>query len=155
VNLDKQQYIHPHKFGDGLKLLEFGCSANGTLTGLAILLADGNNRGGGDLRSDDPIIGSWAGDRIVVAGDYADGGKFVPEDASGLQEIANEYYVEPYNLPEKVNLYSYACEKFEDVSDRVIRAMANDGYVLNSMREHANRFGGELATILSTLGGNQ
>jgi hypothetical protein len=32
VNLDKKQFLHPHKCGDGLKLLEFGTSANGTLT---------------------------------------------------------------------------------------------------------------------------
>jgi hypothetical protein len=49
VNLDRKEFIHPHRFGDGLKLLEFGCSADGTLTGLAILLACSNGRGGGDL----------------------------------------------------------------------------------------------------------
>ncbi len=69
VNLDKRQYLHPHKFGDGLKLLEFGAGGSGTMCGLAILLADGNGRGGGDLRSNASVIGSWAGDRIVIAGD--------------------------------------------------------------------------------------
>ena len=37
------------RFGDGLKLLEFASSSCATMTALAILLADGNNRGGGDL----------------------------------------------------------------------------------------------------------
>ncbi len=87
-NLDKKQLIDPHDFGDGAKLMEFACSPSGTAGALAVLLADGNGRGGGDCRSENPIIGSWAGDRIVVAGDYADIGKWgfnknIYEDASG------------------------------------------------------------------------
>ena len=31
VNIDKKEFITPSKFGDGLKLLEFGSSANGTI----------------------------------------------------------------------------------------------------------------------------
>ena len=61
VNIKKKQYISPHTFGDGSKLMEFSMSANGVLAGLSILLADGNGRGGGDLNSDNPIVGSWAG----------------------------------------------------------------------------------------------
>ena len=49
INRDKKQFVHPHRFGDGLKLLEFGCSATGTLTALAVLLASGNGRGGGRI----------------------------------------------------------------------------------------------------------
>jgi hypothetical protein len=74
-NVDKKQYLDPHDFGDGLKLMEFGLSARGTLAGLAILLANSNGRGGGDLRADSPhaqMVGSWAGDRLVVCGDYSD-----------------------------------------------------------------------------------
>ena len=72
VNETKKQYIHPHRFGDGYKLCEFGSSSRGTMFALAVLLARGNGRGGGDLRSDDPIVGSWAGDAIVVLGEYTD-----------------------------------------------------------------------------------
>lgn len=57
ANIDKHEFINPHKFGDGLKLMEFGLSATGTLTGLAVLLAASNKsgaRGGGDLH---PWIG--------------------------------------------------------------------------------------------------
>lgn len=74
VNLDKKEYLRPHAFGEGYKLLEFGSSGGGTMAGLSILLANSNGRGGGDLDSDDPIVGSWAGDRIVIAGDYAKAG---------------------------------------------------------------------------------
>jgi len=136
VNVDKKEFIHPHKFGDGLKLLEFGCSSNGTLTGLTILLADGNNRGGGDLRSDNPIIGSWAGDRIVIAGDYADGGKFLPKiTKKELQRIAKESYSEGYQQPDRVNLYHLAQENFRDVSEKVIEAMKEDNYIKEELRK--------------------
>ena len=102
VNLDKNQYIKPHDFGDGAKLMEFGLSGEGVMAALAVLLADGNGRGGGDIRSDSPLVGSWAGDRIVITGDYADAGRFVPADAG-----------------EGVNLYSYTGEHCENISERV------------------------------------
>jgi hypothetical protein len=76
ANLDKKQYLHPHKFDDGLKLMEFGYSSGGTMAALAILLAVGNGRGGGDLKSTHSLIGSWAGDRIAIVGDYVDKGEF-------------------------------------------------------------------------------
>ena len=82
ANLDKKEFLHPHAMGDGLKLLEFGSSSDGTMTGLAILLACSNGRGGGDLHADngtpeqqalaDKIVGRWAGDRIAIIGDYAE-----------------------------------------------------------------------------------
>jgi hypothetical protein len=72
VNADKREYLMPHQLGDGLKLMEFGNSAGGVMTGLAILLAVSNGRGGGDLRYEDPIVGSWGGDRIAIVGDYAE-----------------------------------------------------------------------------------
>jgi hypothetical protein len=89
VNLDKHEYIHPHHLGDGLKLMEFGMSAGGTMSALAILLACSNGRGGGDLHVDESHpafgrIGSWAGDRIAIVGDYAEEGDYPtkPGDAS-------------------------------------------------------------------------
>jgi hypothetical protein len=115
VNLNKKQFLHPHHCGDGLKLLEFGCSANGTLTALAILLADGTNRGGGDLYSNHPVIGSWAGDRIVIAGDYADAGKFTADPAC--------------------NLYHLAKDEYQDVSRLALRAMADDSYIAQEMQK--------------------
>lgn len=75
VNLDKKQYLHPHRFGDGLKLLEFGYNAGGTMTALALLLgeqaADAGRGGGDPYRDSEALVGSWAGDRIAIVGDYA------------------------------------------------------------------------------------
>lgn len=78
-NLDKHEYIHPHQMGDGLKLMEFGNSSSGAMLGLALLLASANGRGGGDLHLDEEhpleeIVGSWAGDRIAIIGDYHEDG---------------------------------------------------------------------------------
>lgn len=83
ANLDKREYLDPHAFGDGLKLLEFGCSSMGTLLGLTLLLRSSDEGGGGDFRLPDEQsgawerIGSWAGDRIVICGDYDAPGKWI------------------------------------------------------------------------------
>jgi hypothetical protein len=110
VNLDKQEYIHPHQFDDGMKLMEFACSGSGTMAGLAILLAEGNGRGGGDLKSENPIIGSWSRDRIVVAGDYAD-----PLGTDGIDDGDD-------------NLFQIS-ESWRDISDQVQDAMNDDHYL--------------------------
>ena len=117
VNIKKKQYISPYIFGDGSKLMEFSMSANGVLAGLAILLADGNGRGGGDLHSTNQIIGSWAGDNIVVTGDYADDGKFVKDVDK--------------------NLYNVASIEGEDISLKVLEALFDDGWFFEEFRKHA------------------
>ena len=85
----------PEGFGHGLKLMEFGCDKTGPMTAVACLLAEQNRdqaRGGGDLHPwnggpgyegrETPsiphaeqerlmhMVGSWAGDRIIIMGDY-------------------------------------------------------------------------------------
>ena len=112
VNLDKKEFIHPHKLGDGLKLLEFGCSKNGTMTVLAILLVNSNGRGGGDIESDSKMVGRWAGDRIVVAGEYGKEGD-VAFDA--YQRCGRGENDEP---PE-----------FRDVSYEALLAVLDDTYI--------------------------
>jgi len=92
TNLDKQEYLHPHKFDDGLKLRELSTSSCGTMTGLAILLAVGNGRGGGDIRSKHPMIGSWAGNRIAIVGDYVEAEEFpvTHEDFDDWKDISEK-----------------------------------------------------------------
>jgi len=116
VNIKKKQYISPYTFGDGSKLMEFSMSANGVLAGLAILLADGNGKGGGDLNSNNPIVGSWSGDNIVIAGDYADDGKWVKETDR--------------------NLYAVASEQGEDISIKVLDALCDDSYFFSEFRKN-------------------
>jgi hypothetical protein len=72
VNLDKREYICPHKLGGGLKLWEQVNNPPGTPVALFILTAAMPvPRGGGDLQPH-PVIGRWAGDRIATIGDYAE-----------------------------------------------------------------------------------
>jgi len=73
VNLDKKEYVHPHRVGCGLKLGEQISSHPGTGTALLILCAAmPASRGNGDLQADPGVVGRWAGDRIALVGDYAE-----------------------------------------------------------------------------------
>jgi hypothetical protein len=118
VNLDKKQYLDPQAFGHGTQLLAFSCFPGGANTALACLLANSNGRGHvhGDLDSENPLVGSWAGDRIVIAGDHAEIG-----DRGELDE--NE------------NLYS-KCSKgtFEDISYKIMAALADDTYIYEGLK---------------------
>ena len=128
VNVKKKEYITPHTFGDGAKLMEFSMSANGVLAGLAILLADGNGRGGGDLNSNSSIVGSWAGDNIVIAGDYADPGKFVKEQDK--------------------NLYLVATDEGEDISLKVLDALCDDRWFFEEFRKNTMFVSDEVNTLI-------
>ena len=69
-NVDKKQKV------DGLsgyKLLEQIGYPKSTATALLLLIANSNGRGGGDVE-EHPLVGSWAGDRVVMQGDYAEEG---------------------------------------------------------------------------------
>jgi hypothetical protein len=121
VNVDKKEYLKPWTFNDGAKLLEFGCSSFSSLTALSILLADGNGRGGGDFMVEDKLVGSWAGDRIVIAGDYADEGKFIE-----VEKQVREKLIKDGN---NSNLYSFAEEHFKDISKKVLQLMLQDDYI--------------------------
>ena len=69
-NVDKKEKVEA--FG-GYKLLEQIGYPKSTSTALFLLIANSNGRGGGDVE-EHPLVGSWAGDRVVVQGDYAEEG---------------------------------------------------------------------------------
>lgn len=77
-NLDKREFICPHKLGVGLKAWEQMASYGGTTAALFALLICSRERGGGDLQGND-AVGRWAGDRIAVVGDYAEDEDLAPE----------------------------------------------------------------------------
>jgi hypothetical protein len=109
VNLDKKEYIDPHKLGAGLKLWEQAVNFPGTPCALLLLTAAYyEKRGGGDLDLDEnwhgrertfpkynvsaapfdkkdypkvaaAVLGRWAGDRIALVGDYAEDSDLAPE----------------------------------------------------------------------------
>lgn len=106
---------------------------------LAILLASGNGRGGGDLHSKNQIVGSWAGDQIVIAGDYMDPGLFLPPDITTeqLQKIATEQFSKGYQDPAKVNLYHLATETWTDISVDIVAALMEDEYIRGDWEREA------------------
>ena len=136
VNVDKREFLHPHKMGDGLKLMEFGNSGDGTMLALALLLADGCRRGG-DYHArkgstpDPALIGRWKGDRIVIAGDYADTG-FTPkpeEWTASERAKLKEHFSDGTKLEEHVNLYAWAESFFEDISLKMRALIECEPYV--------------------------
>jgi hypothetical protein len=77
VNLDKREFINPHKLGSSSMLWEQLVNTPGIGAALIILCAAmPEPRGGGDLKRDDDVarrtIGRWAGDRVCLVGDYAE-----------------------------------------------------------------------------------
>jgi hypothetical protein len=120
VNLDKREFIDPHKLGSGLKLWEQLANDPGVGTALIILTAaQPEPRGGGDLdmqvnwhgserkfpehnTTGGPMpeeypaiaartIGRWAGDRIAIVGDYAEDSDLAAEHkASEIYGLCND-----------------------------------------------------------------
>jgi len=80
-NVDKKEFLNAHNLDNGLKLMEQVGFEKSTATALFMLLANSNGRGGGDARVH-PFVGRWAGDRIVIQGDYAEPGDqgFIEDD---------------------------------------------------------------------------
>ena len=87
-NLDKREFIHAHQINNGLKLLEQCGPGDDPTTSDAVwlLLANSNGRGSGDAPKH-PIVGRWAGDRLLVQGDYAE-----ENDAAYLAEDERATY---------------------------------------------------------------
>jgi hypothetical protein len=92
-NLDKKERIYPHAINNGLKLYEQVGHIGSTSTALFALLANSNGRGGGDFPKHD-LIGHWAGDRILIQGDYAE-----PDDQAAHHESELEAFTD---ISEKV-----------------------------------------------------
>ena len=87
-NKTKKEFVHAHALGCGLKLMEQVGFEQSTSTALWLLLANSNGRGGGDAK-EHKLIGYWAGDRIVVQGDYAE-----PNDPSYLSPRVLDCYTD-------------------------------------------------------------
>lgn len=124
VNLDKREFIHPHKLACGLKLWEQLANHPGIGGPLVVLLAASNGRGGGDFRTDDPdgIIGRWAGDRIAIIGDYAESGDLPATDyAEFIYEACwdeDDDPIDPKN--------PFAPDGFKDISEAVAKIIESE-----------------------------
>jgi hypothetical protein len=97
VNAKKRQYVDPEKFGENQKYSTLLQGKHGLA--VAYLISSG-------LVSDNSLIGSWAGDPIVAAGEYAD------PDLHGIKTASRS--------DRRRNLYQLAEQKFEDISHKAI-----------------------------------
>lgn len=89
-NVDKKELINAHAINSGAKLMEQMGWDKSASSALFLLIANSNGRGGGDA-IEHPLIGRWAGDRVVVQGDYAapDDQGFVLDDGSYIDISTN------------------------------------------------------------------
>jgi hypothetical protein len=160
ANFDRKEFIHPHVFGDGLKLMEFGASGGGTMLGLAALLAASNGpdgRGGGDLHvwdgealgyegrgvEVDPerarwlmenIVGRWAGERVAIIGDYHE-----PTDAKGLcGQLGTPWDTETREAVTEDGQWAPIEGTWRDISRVVLETIQLDYY---TRQEHAKLAG--------------
>ena len=117
VNLTTGEYLAPHHVGAGAKLMEIAYSTEGLMTALTVLIASGNGRGGGDIQTEHPLVGSWAGHRVVLAGDNDDPGKFCKEfsEAVGVAHAEDE----------PPTLYDFALAEGKNISAEVRACFAS------------------------------
>lgn len=95
VNYDKKEIVHPHSIGLGLKQWEHIGFEGGTLAdALYILTMTSPERGSGDLPLT-RVSGRWAGDRVMVVGDYTEASD-LPADMQGdlLYMVAETDYTD-------------------------------------------------------------
>ena len=120
VNLDKKEFLLPHKFGVGLKLREQTGIGNSIPDALFMLLACSNGKGGGDFQDNqNTMIGRWTGDRIAVVGDYAES-----TDLSMMWDAGNIYKMcHNLNECEEYECTADASSHYVDISDLVIPVM--------------------------------
>lgn len=151
-NIDKKEYIDPHCWDDGAKLLEFALSTEGTMTALAILLADGNDRGGGDLHTTSTYVGRWAGDRIVITGDYADAGKFT-DTGDNLYDTVTYYKTGKkvrYDYdPTTLHDETIPNPEWHEVSADVMAALLDDSYIRHDIEEKMKGFKLSMSSAVS------
>ena len=112
ANTTKKEFLHPHKFGSGLKFLEFTLDGCSVMSGLAHLLGQSSD---GVAHDDATVTGRWIGDHVIIVGDY---------DTSGVFDEAMDG------------------NNYTDISNAVIQHMGKDPYVQSRLSEHHRWDGG-------------
>lgn len=99
ANLDAKEKVEPYGIGLGVKQWEHLGEFNGTLADAMYLLCmTSPARGGGDLPRT-IISGRWAGDRVVIVGDYTQNDDLTEVDnAKELYRQIDKEYVDISNF---------------------------------------------------------
>jgi len=109
VNLDKKEYFDPWSIGGVAKLWEW-CVNNQTRL-FPFLLRKSCGSGGGDYPDkESQFLGRWAGDRIVLIGDYDDSGLY-KEAMDNYVNIACQDLVDDFNAFIEVDEYKLEWNK--------------------------------------------
>lgn len=99
VNVDKKEYLDPHSIGMGVKQWEHLSHPQYTMAGsladaMYVLTMTSPARGGGDIPASE-ISGRWAGDRVMVVGDYTEDEDLPAHFMAGqIYGQAQTYYTE-------------------------------------------------------------
>jgi len=141
VNVTKREVIVPSTFNDGLKIMEFGTSGDGTMFAMAMLMNDGYGDGCGE-EIESELIGSWAGDKVIVAGDYGTPYKYIPKKDEGRlllhclvdqlnRKDANDMSPETIIDYAEKNCTLYEWSKFfcKDISKEALAMIVQDHFV--------------------------
>jgi hypothetical protein len=72
ANLSNGEYVDPHSLGMGAKQYEHTLFAGDIAHAMYLLTMTSVARGGGDWPNIEGVSGRWAGDRVVVLGDYTE-----------------------------------------------------------------------------------
>lgn len=110
ANVDKKQFLHPHRYDNGMKLMEWSYKGNRLVNTLLNLM-----------------MGDWKGDRVYVVGDYADMSNADEVWYQTYKELADEFGIKDGNYqqyPDEYSLHAYAEAHFEHV-DMVGQMAAN------------------------------
>ena len=105
VNLDKKEYVCPWCIGQVAKLWEWSANPHGSI--FTLLLRKSTDGGGGDFYgyhnghgegtpvvNPNGVVGRWAGDRVVLVGDYDE--SHLWDQLSAYRNISREI-VEAWN----------------------------------------------------------
>jgi len=120
VNLDKKEFLMPHKLGVGLKLREQTGFGNSIPDALFMLLACSNGYGGGDFQDNqNKMCGRWAGDKVAVIGDYAE-----PTDLPMMWDAANIYKMcHGLNECKEYDCTADVSSHYVDITDMILPVM--------------------------------
>ncbi len=99
VNLDKKEFIDPWAIGGVAKLWEW--CVNNQAGVIPFLLRKSNEGGGGDISKDYYAAGRWAGDRIVLVGDYDESHLFekVEKEYANISSVLVDDYNDFIEIP--------------------------------------------------------
>lgn len=125
ANMDKKEFLHPHRYGSGMKLMEWSYENNYLVNTMLNLMKN-----------------KWKGDRVYVIGDYADLTIYGDHDLQWhdtLEKLEREFGVHDGdydNYPNSYSLHALAESTFKHIGKAKTRAeKTNVRYLYNHAKK--------------------